>query len=382
MRCRDREVVRAVTTRARAARRCAALALAGVGVVLAGGTGPIPSAQAAPAACQGLPATITSDGGDVVGTEGDDVISTTGFVTIEALGGNDVICLSDGEVEGGAGDDSVELDVADVTVAAVRGGDGRDTLKLVGPQAAPGPGEGTAMYSFLFLYNGNFVTSGQVTFGDFEKYSLDFHDSVGVGVYGTSGPDHVELIEGRFAVALYEGDDRVDISGWDIDGSIIDAGDGTDSLWSQASDRIDIRLGSFGGVAMDGVAFDLRNFEDAVVEATRVRVVGTGAANRLVLAGCIVKGSGRGGDDTIRVGPVPALACPERSLMARGGRGEDRLVGSRLPEQLRGDKGADVLIGRKGADTLVGGAGRDRAVGGGGRDICRAEVEVRCEADR
>ena len=76
---------------------------------------PISAATAAdPLTCQGLPVTIAATANDQVveGTAGDDVISTAGFdrVTINAVGGNDVICLGDSQspvVDAGDGDDKV-----------------------------------------------------------------------------------------------------------------------------------------------------------------------------------------------------------------------------------------------------------------------------------
>jgi hypothetical protein len=182
-------------------------------------------------------------------------------------------------------------------------------------------------------------------------------------------------------VALYEGDDRVEISGYDLDGIIIDGGDGTDAFWSLDSARIDIRLGNRGGVVMGGTTFDLRKFEDAVVEASRIKVTGSRADNTLVLTGCIVHGSGKGGNDALRLGAVEDLTCTERNVKLHGRGGADRLVGSRLNERPYGGRGDDRLKGLRGADTLVGGWGRDKAVGGGGRDRCEAEFELTCEVN-
>lgn len=72
------------------------------------------SAGAAPPTCQGQVATITGPGdayGLLTGTEGDDVIVTDGAESVDALGGNDLICLTGGPVvdlDAGAGNDSVD----------------------------------------------------------------------------------------------------------------------------------------------------------------------------------------------------------------------------------------------------------------------------------
>ena len=109
------------------------------------------------AMCQGLPATIVADpdGDWTSGTEGDDVIVGEGSIgsNINALGGNDIICLDNGNVYAGDGDDLVlatgtnhpEEDLVDATL-----GEGDD--RYVG-----GPGQdyvdhdngmpGTGIYS-------------------------------------------------------------------------------------------------------------------------------------------------------------------------------------------------------------------------------------------
>src|SRR5688572_23467942 len=86
----------------------APLALAGLALLVAGLPATSYAGVAAPD-CQGRTATITSDGGTVTGTEGDDVISTTGVVDIDALGGDDLICVTVGSavVDGGSGSDSL-----------------------------------------------------------------------------------------------------------------------------------------------------------------------------------------------------------------------------------------------------------------------------------
>ena len=83
--------------------RAALLAAATLTGLLAAPT----SAAVVAETCQGLPATIVANPrGTTFGTEGDDVIVGRG-ATIDARGGNDVICLDSGEVAAGDGNDSV-----------------------------------------------------------------------------------------------------------------------------------------------------------------------------------------------------------------------------------------------------------------------------------
>ncbi len=70
-------------------------------------TGPAAPSYAA-TMCQGKPATIEGSTGILTGTEGDDVIVAHGTaVGVNALGGNDLICVDGNDVSTGLGDDSV-----------------------------------------------------------------------------------------------------------------------------------------------------------------------------------------------------------------------------------------------------------------------------------
>ena len=62
-------------------------------------TGPVAPTYAAAAVCQGQPATIEGSTGTITGTEGNDVIVSTGADTdVQALGGNDLVCVVGGRV--------------------------------------------------------------------------------------------------------------------------------------------------------------------------------------------------------------------------------------------------------------------------------------------
>jgi Ca2+-binding RTX toxin-like protein len=66
--------------------------------------------------CHGRTATIESNGGQVIGTEGYDVIVAHGPADIVALGGPDLICTVGGTVDAGSGADLLELRGGDVDV--------------------------------------------------------------------------------------------------------------------------------------------------------------------------------------------------------------------------------------------------------------------------
>ncbi|RYJ00091.1 MAG: DUF4214 domain-containing protein, partial [Acetobacteraceae bacterium] len=61
------------------------------------------------------------------------------------------------------------------------------------------------------------------------------------------------------------------------------------------------------------------------------------------------------------------------AVQGTGTAGDDRLVGTDLPNLLLGGDGDDLLLGGAVADTLVGGAGDDTLLGGGGIDVLRLD---------
>jgi len=124
-----------------------ALALAGLALVT-GGLSLVPSPALAAETCQEKLVTISdSDGGTVEGTDGDDVILATGDSSrVEAKGGDDTICLVDGDAIGGPGEDSVQVvddpaaqhlvvttEDVDITLGA-----GGDSLVLAGVRRGEG----------------------------------------------------------------------------------------------------------------------------------------------------------------------------------------------------------------------------------------------------
>jgi hypothetical protein len=270
------------------------LALAGLVVPVACALGQVASAAtAAPPTCQGLAATISSDGGTVTGTAGDDVISTTGLVDITALDGNDVICLSLGRVDAGPGSDSV--------------------LSLATGSSSPSSPTVTAIL------------------GD--------------------GDDTFTASAGRYDASLGAGADRVVITGFDIGGSF-DAGADRDGLLFTDTTRIDVDL-RHGGVVMGGQTFGVSGIEDVTATADRVTVRGDSKRNTFDLTGCIVKGYGGAGHDALGLGSPNGLHCTRRNLKLYGEGGNDRLTGNRVRNVLVGGGGRDAAYGKRGRDRCA-----------------------------
>lgn len=175
-------------------------------------------------------------------------------------------------------------------------------------------------------------------------------------------------------VAMGGGDDHLRFNRTDAlpAGGTYDGGSGRDGFSLALPDEkdfdLDLRRGRLSlGQRSAEVTVPVRRFEDALVMARDVELVGTSARNHLVVGACRSRVDGRDGRDALstfwQFDEDAELVCRPRARLL-GGRGDDKLTGSR------------------GSDVLIGGPGRDRADGATGRDVCRAEVRKRCEVRR
>ena len=94
---------------------------------------------------------------------------------------------------------------------------------------------------------------------------------------------------------------------------------------------------------------------------TRQFTFGPGNMRRFIVRGFA-------GDDTIRVDAGLPGAFHPRTIILRGGDGNDTINGSDRDDRIWGDNGDDVLTGSLGDDELQGGAGNDNLDGGTGKD--------------
>ncbi len=150
--------------------------------------------------------------------------------------------------------------------------------------------------------------------------------SSSIWIFGGAGND--TLIGGPSAERIYgdDGHGATNCAVEDCDDTIVDG---------LGRDRI------FGGAGLDAVTYADR----------RVPVI-------------VTLGAGKA-DDGQKGERDDVLADVEN---ATGGRGNDRLVGSRVANVLQGGPGRDRIEGGAGNDTLRGGAGNDMLVGGPGND--------------
>ncbi len=147
------------------------------------------------------------------------------------------------------------------------------------------------------------------------------------------------------SAATYQGTPRADGLGW-VFGTLITFGG-------------DDKIGGGGGAVCAGAG------DDTVINRTNYSepiYLGPGNDTSTGSTGRIFGGPG---NDLIELGEYS-----EGPLVAKGGPGDDKLVGSEEDDRLEGGSGDDVLIGGGGHDVLIGGPGDDVLIGSKG-DVFR-----------
>ena len=384
--------------------RTAALSALTIGALTIPAT---PAASAAPATCQGQPTTITGDGGTVTGTDGDDVISTTGVVTVDALGGHDLVCAQDGIVFAGAGNDSVLRTTSPLccTLLQVDLGPGNDTLEAPAGDTWV-TGDSAGKDAITTGSGDNRVTSGVDGEPNLDVISLGSgNDSLelrlpdGSDVLATGSSANYlttvgsDTVSGDWAFDLDEaitrdGEHLASISGFY--GHYFDFGPAAHVTVTGSDSREDVGLGE------GRFDIDLRGGDDRLTfdtsQSTRIESLdgGTGQDELLLAGRKRIKvhfgvGTARVDDDA----PF-ALAHFEHTLVSAefarvvGSKRADRITAQGCDVKVNGAGGADVVKHIVGEDysckervVLKGGAGKDRLVGsrkqarlegGGGND--------------
>jgi Ca2+-binding RTX toxin-like protein len=415
--------------------RAALLAAATLTGLLAAPT----SAAVVAETCQGLPATIVaSSKAPATGTQGDDVIVGHDYVSIDARGGNDVICLDSGYVAAGDGNDSVlvtgttgtspEDSHVDALLGAgddrYVGGPGEDWVNEFevgggsdiistggGPDAVNTPKDATSPYHLVLdlgagggdVVNLTVLPPGslvQAQAGDgfdtliFEGDSGDHFFDLGTGVVTMSGVQTASLA-GFEEHYLYTapgtglrvlgtpGPDRVRVSGGRLD---LLLGGGRDSvvlegyLWPwKPSGAIDL------GEGKDELWAEATKFVAADLVRRHIVIKSSGRhQGRMSLVG-LERFRGSAQQVVVRGGPgAERLYVAGCQIRLSGGAGSDRLAATSYDSpgcgaDVVGGGGPDRLIGGSADDRLIGGPGNDLAHGRAGTDTCRAEREKFCE---
>lgn len=390
--------------------------------------GQVAPAAAAPSTCQGLPATITSDGGPVIGTSGDDVISTAGLVDIDALGGNDTVCVQYGTVDAGAGNDSVQSTATYASSLTAHLGDGDDkfTADAGHNVVDPLPGDSAGRDAIAGGTYDDRVFSGVVGEANQDVVDLGAGGSDSLSLLLPSGSDMEAsgggaVPPGYGSDVLYLNDPGVSSANWavDLDGQVRLAGNLV-AVFDGFSEH-GLALGSSAHIAVAGTpggdhltlndgAYDmsLGSGEDTVVmghaaEAISGHIRGGGGADALAVPfrserlgvdlksgevradSMTVRAEGfqnlYGGAPKVRVkgdnraNAIRVVGCDVR-VDGRGGRDfiaygdiDDAPSCTELSTVFLGGPGSDKLIGTNRAELLVGGSGNDLLTGFAGKDV-------------
>jgi Ca2+-binding RTX toxin-like protein len=269
------------------------------------------------------------------GAGNDSILAGGGIVTENALllgeDGDDFLRLGvgDGVLDGGAGNDSLEV-VSSTGPTILQGGTGDDLLRVGGG----------------VLVGGTLVDGGS---GD-DVLELDlstlFH-----GADSESFGDGGGWIEGQFQSVDYTGIERLLLRG----------GTGDDTL--QGGTGADTLLGGSGDDTLQG-----GTGADTLLGGSGNDLLSGGLGNDFYSVDSLDTVVDTGGADTVESGESHSLAAGIETLVLTGGFALNG-TGNGGNNLLLGNVGANGLNGGNGADTLVGGAGADRLTGGTGNDV-------------
>ncbi|MEO1197806.1 MAG: carbohydrate-binding domain-containing protein [Pseudomonadota bacterium] len=352
---------------------------------------------------------IAGDAGNdtLIGQDGDDIL----FV--------DADDLSSGYVDGGAGFDTVHvtrwqvgdpgvlLTLSDLSVEAVVGTDGNDSISTGTTQL---DNDGSSVGVSLFGRAGDDSLTGgaggDMLSGEADNDTLlggDGDDTMFAGVGSDSlvggadndmldgGADNDVLVgaSGKDTLALGLGDDTL-TGGSDGDTFFYRPGSGDDTItdFQPGIDRLELSLTAEADVdiAADGadalITIQLSEGTDTI------RLLGVNPAGLQaddILYGFVdgTDGSdtpldgnamanviaGKDGDDVIVAGEgADRVLAGKGNDSISGGDSDDQIFGEGGDDTLRGDAGDDALEGGAGDDSIDGGIGEDLLVGAGGND--------------
>jgi hypothetical protein len=266
-------------------------------------TGPVGPAYAA-TMCQGHPATVEGSNGILTGTEGDDVIVGHGTaVGVQALGGNDLVCVDGGDVDTGLGDDSVV-------------------------SHAPS--------------------------GAFTSASLVGGNDTYVSSAGGSSDVIVDAVSSFHAVLAGGGTVQLDPTSTPGTGTV-EFGTASSHLYAFGEKKADVDL-STQTVSIDGLLHvTTSGLRNATATGCKVRMTGNDKRNDLDAFGRNVVVSGGDGRDLLRrVGngfDLHLARCGRYKSLFHGQAGPDRMIGRLGDDVLIGGPGPDVADGAGGVDT-------------------------------
>lgn len=302
---------------------------------------------------------LTVDG---TATAGSDYVATSGSLTFGAGGGTQTVSVTINGDYAFEGDQSLFLQLTNVTGAAVAKGSGIATIT----------NDDTPPLGDTLLGNvGNDTINGGAA-DDF----INAGDGSDV-IFGNGGNDSILGGSGPDTINGGDGNDTLDGQGGP---DLIDGGNGDDVfVWAGGANGNDTVKNSSGA---DGVLVSLDGSSNVVTIGQSGIPVGATYSFLLITSGGAtltvdtsvsqVTVDGGAGDDTITVTDIDH-AC-RGSLVVRGGTGDDVLTANNakigdIRLRMDGGDGNDSILGSNGNDTLSGDAGIDRIKGGLGNDL-------------
>jgi Ca2+-binding RTX toxin-like protein len=300
------------------------------------------------------------------------------------------------QLNGDAGNDTLNASFVNAHVIFENGGDGNDILRggglndvLVGgngnDQLYGNAGQdslfGNVGNDRLYGGDGNDMLFGNE--GNDELHGNSGNDQLDGGsqndeLYGEDGDDQLrgqtgdDHLYGGNGNDLIWGHDGNDYLHGENDHDQLFAGPGNDVGYGNSGN--DILLGDLGndrlegGVGNDNINGNLGN--DILIGGSTLAAINLFAVDGLDVIG------GNEGDDLIigdnAFGNLPAPSGGAADTL-RGGDGDDRIYGGIGADQIWGDAGNDLLIGMWGADEMFGGAGNDEMRGSEDNDLMRGD---------
>jgi Ca2+-binding RTX toxin-like protein len=392
---------------------------------------PVGTATAAGETCQGQAATIVgTPQGQITGTEGADVIVTNAAIRVDALGGDDLVCASEGGYYHsvtailGAGADTfipsersgsstiyagtvdgtdTEADVIrfirGLVISGMAGQPNADIIDLgsngevrwSGIQTAPGAVSADAGgYGILSVRSANgdvtMDASGTVTgvdtaltwTGQFAQFG--FTTSAEYGRFTFRGTDGIERVKVNAPttydrdIALRGGyDDSYESNSLGGKATRI-TGDGEHNqllLDLHSHDRVRADLSRYRVTATKaGVeeSIRVRGFNNVTVAAKRADVIGTDRADIITVAACRTTIKGMKGRDHLYAEVKYRRSRFDPWIRPECSNYEATIDGGPGSDFIEGSPGDDRLIGGPGNDSITGMNGDDRLIGGPGSD--------------
>jgi Ca2+-binding RTX toxin-like protein len=320
---------------------------------------------------QGPTATaILIDGG--FGNDNLAVGDGAGADTLLGGSGNDTIRARDGDlVDGGTGDDRIEMTTSTMNTGSLQGGDGNDTLFVFG-NVQLGAAVAVGGIEIMQFSTGSFTLSGE-QFEDFTHIDTGLFSASTSTLNLTTGvAGGVRTVTGQaeLQVNLSSANDVLSLAGFGTD-MIINAGAGSDRITTGAGN--DILIGGDGADTLNGAGgndvLEGGTGNDVLIGGSgtdAASYINNGAAVRVSLAITAAQDTGGAGFD--QLSGIENLIGSAFNDTFTGDAFANLLNGSAGDDALRGGAGDDTLLGGTGNDTLQGGAGLDRMTGGAGED--------------